>query len=159
MSQPSVGGYRRPGAASASTLTLGHIEMMTEKHLCLAGWIYEIYGILGCCLIAVGAGCIVASCLSKSLSAMQPDTGEFWAILALLITAGAWYTFNIIFGASLRKAKRWPIGSIGWAVALFGLLMIPAGTAMSIYLIWILRRKINDSPNNRLQTSSPTLAV
>lgn len=115
--------------------------MRIEKHMTILGRIYLIYGILGIALILLALVLIVWALCDLGLEGVGEIDTWTWTLMPVLLLAGMWYVFNIFFGLALKCGRRWATGIVGKTVSSFGLFLLPIGTPVSVYLLWVLRQK------------------
>lgn len=114
-----------------------------EQHVKTVGMIYIVLGAL-----AVFSGLLVMGALMAGgafLEAADPEGAGVGAILAGVgFGAGlfiiAWGILQIVIAVNLRSFKPWArIAQI--IISAFWLLSIPLGTALGLYVLWVLLNK------------------
>jgi hypothetical protein len=115
-------------------------------HLDLLGTLFMLWGVL---TMLIGASTLALGIAAAALAASAAQTGnggEFAAGLtaatftALAVLALVWGLIHIIVGRQLRKRRHWSrLGAL--VLGSVDLLLLPYGTALGVYALWILLRE------------------
>ena len=107
--------------------------MNTSKHIKIAGVLQLVHG-----LPFLLGGILYTFALIYDLQAGKHEWNESWGdflILAVLIFLGV---CQVCFGVSLTMQKQWATRIAGFICCAIGLPVIPVGTAISGYTLWVL---------------------
>jgi hypothetical protein len=120
---------------------------MMDKHVDLLGIFYIIWGALsvltGLAMLTLGMG---AAAIITTTTA-RPDRGEEIAaglaavvLASLAVLVLVWGALHIANGIALRRFRPWA-RTLGLVFAVLNLFLLPFGTALGIYGLWVL---VND---------------
>ncbi len=114
-----------------------------EAHVDLVGVLFMVWGAL---TILVGVSTLALGLAAASLAASATETGGFAAGLTaaaftvLALMAILWGAGHVAIGALLRRRRHWSrVGAI--MLGSVDLLLLPYGTALGVYALWILLRE------------------
>lgn len=112
-----------------------------KRHIQLLGLLYIVGGALSLVaaasllVLAIGAFSLVVPDGEEQAAFAARLTGVTLAVVAL--TLGAWGGANAWVGRALRRGSAWArLACLGLAV--FNLFLLPFGTALSVYTLWVL---------------------
>ena len=131
-----------------------------SKHIDLLGIFYIVWGAItalagaGVVLVAVGFG---SAAMINSAAAGDHGSGLAAGLLAVLFTlvaivSFAWGALAVAAGVALRRHRSWA-RVVTIALSILNLLVVPIGTALGIYALWVLL-----SDQSRLLFERPTAA-
>lgn len=110
-----------------------------QKHLDLVGLLYILAALVtllvaaAVLMLGLGALSIVWSDGPQMAATL---TGTTFIIVAILL--GAWAAMNAWVGRELRRGQR-PVARLaGFGLAILHLFILPFGTALGIYGLWVL---------------------
>jgi hypothetical protein len=114
-----------------------------HRHVSLLGFLYLIWGglslLVGLILLmlAVGAGTLILDAAAERPGAglAAELTAATFAVLA--VVAGLWGALQAVCGAALRRHRPWS-RPIGLALGVLNLTILPFGTALGVYGLWVL---------------------
>jgi len=108
-------------------------------HVDLLGWLHAIWGVFGMLTglsLAVLALALHAALLNQSISG-APERAAVWVFAVGAITLGAFGAANLFVGRLLRLRR--PAGRVAaLALAVPNLVVVPFGTALGVYGLWVL---------------------
>jgi hypothetical protein len=116
-----------------------------ESHVDLVGVLFMVWGAL---TILVGASTLALGIAAATLitSASAEGRGRFAASLtavaftALALLAVLWGAVHVGVGVQVRRRRHWSrVGAL--LLGSIDLLLLPYGTALGIYALWILLRE------------------
>jgi len=112
--------------------------MKIDKHLKVAGSLQIIEAIIGLIL-----GCLLVLLTIRDLqrvgSPIPSDSAILiWLPTLELATVILFSSFQIWFGRSLARQKRWATRVVGFIWCFIGLFSFPIGTAINGYTLWVL---------------------
>jgi hypothetical protein len=124
-----------------------------KRHVDLLGLLYIVGGALSLVaaaslfVLSIGAFSLVVADGDEQAALAARLTGLALAVVAL--TLGAWGGANAWVGRALRRGAAWArLACFGLAV--FNLFLLPFGTALSVYTLWVLlhqeTRRLLSSP-------------
>lgn len=108
-----------------------HLELVSILHM-VAGALTVLVA-LSTLALAIGAAALIPT---AGLAARA--TSAAFAVLAAV--ALAWGGGTLVTGAALQRRQRWA-RLLGLGLAILNLFVIPFGTALGVYTLWVL---IND---------------
>lgn len=118
-----------------------HVNFEARKHVELLGVLYVISGalslLIGLSLLALAGGAF------SIMTSAPTDRAELAAALTAIsfVTiagiAAAWGAVSVLAGLALRRHRPWA-RPVGLAVAVLDLFVLPFGTALGIYSLWVL---------------------
>ena len=113
--------------------------MSIDKHLKIAGAIQVAQGIIGLpwCMVVV---MLFNRDLHRPIDGVcaQSDGIIFWLPALAFMIGSILCVFQIWFGRSLAKQKRWATRVAGFIWCFVGLFAFPSGTVINGYTLWIL---------------------
>jgi len=116
-----------------------------EAHVDLVGVLFMVWGGL---TILIGASTLALGMAAAALvsSAVEAGRGQFAASLtaatfsAFALLSMAWGAAHVAVGVVVRRRRHWSrLGAI--LLGSVDLLLLPYGTALGIYALWILMRE------------------
>ena len=117
-----------------------------QKHIEFLGVLYLIWGALAGLLgvaafaLAAGAGMVVTTA-SQADDTAKMAAGLTAATFAILgIVAVVWGALHAVTGRALRRRVAWSRAA-ALTLAVVNLLLLPFGTALGVYTLWVLQRE------------------
>ena len=112
------------------------------SHVALVGALFIIWGLLtalvGVSTLALGIGAVALFAAAARGGGSQMAAGiTAAAFTALAIIAIAWGAAHVVVGIPLRQRKPWA-RVIALMLGSVDLLLLPYGTALGIYTLWVL---------------------
>jgi len=113
-----------------------------NEHVDLVAFLYTVWGLLsllvGLALLSLGLG---AAALVRPAGGTAPDSLAASLTAAVFLTLAAvvllWATVHVLNGRALGGRRRW--GRAGALVlAVLNLFLLPFGTALGVYTLWVL---------------------
>lgn len=112
-----------------------------KRHIDLLGLLHVVGGALSVVaaasllVLGLGAFSIAANAADEQAVFAARLTGVAFALVAVLLAA--WGAANALAGRALRRGSSWARLAC-FALAVFNLFLLPFGTALSVYTLWVL---------------------
>ena len=125
-----------------------------SKHLDLLGVLHQIGGVLAllvaASLLLLALGALGLESATASDSQRLASGVAIGAFLTVALCCLAWAGANVWVGRGLRKVRR-HARTAALVVALVNLFVLPFGTALSVYSLWVL---LNNETRQRFEDAT-----
>ncbi|MFB3853412.1 MAG: hypothetical protein ACE148_06260 [Vicinamibacterales bacterium] len=113
-----------------------------KEHLDLVAFLYRLWGFLsllvGLALLSLGLG---AAALVRSTGGAAADSFAAKVTAAVFLTLAAivvlWAAVHLLNGRALVRRRRWG-RAVALVLAVLDLFLVPFGTALGVYTLWVL---------------------
>lgn len=112
-----------------------------RRHVDLLGILFIVSGALSLCLavsllaLALGAAALVTSGRGEGADLVAGVTAATFLIVAVCVLM--WGGAHVWTGSALRRHQPWA-RLVSLAMAVLNLILLPFGTALGIYTLWVL---------------------